>query len=375
MSDLGELLSSHRDLLERVLSSLTGIEALRTAATCQAFRDALTPSGTSLWTDFYEAEFGREKLSFAAPLAYARRYRTAFQRFRLEAARWCRERAPRVAEDPGPGARQGAASCTVAAFGGCFLVYGGWTDAQGIRRDLHVLRRREDGDWQWTAVGPIRDLDINGPGRATYGPSLTWVPDGEERAKLIVLGGVTNGGYRGATGDLHTIELSSPGPSPGDEGGEGGEGVPGGRPLPPLEAAWTEEVNLDGTARAYHAAAFLAAGSGAHASNTGKLWVFGGHDDLVPGGRIAALAAYDVASCEWFEPPSEGGMPEPCARLGHTCTALGGQIYVAGGCTDSSNMKPGEGGEELNDVWLLDTRAQVGRDRALRVHSISASFT
>jgi hypothetical protein len=68
-------------------------------------------------------------------------------------------------------------------------------------------------------------------------------------------------------------------------------------------------------------------------------------------------------------------MPEPCARLGHTCTALGGQIYVAGGCTDSSNMKPGEGGEELNDVWLLDTRAQVGRDRALRVHSISASFT
>ena len=37
--------------------------------------------------------------------------------------------------------------------------------------------------------------------------------------------------------------------------------------------------------------------------------------------------------------------PQPCARLGHSGTLVRGKLFISGGCTDTSNMKPGEGGE------------------------------
>ena len=45
-------------------------------------------------------------------------------------------------------------------------------------------------------------------------------------------------------------------------------------------------------------------------------------------------------------------------NLGELDGTKAGPLIVAGGCTDSSNMKPGEGGEELSDVWVLDTRIE-----------------
>ena len=52
--------------------------------------------------------------------------------------------------------------------------------------------------------------------------------------------------------------------------------------------------------------------------------------------------------------------PGPCARFGHSSTLVGGQLLLAGGCDDDSNMKPGEGGREFDDIWLLDLRLPRG---------------
>ena len=46
-----------------------------------------------------------------------------------------------------------------------------------------------------------------------------------------------------------------------------------------------------------------------------------------------------------------------CRPAGHTCVEVRGALYVCGGCNDSSNMKPAEGGAELSDVWRLDLTA------------------
>ena len=72
---------------------------------------------------------------------------------------------------------------------------------------------------------------------------------------------------------------------------------------------------------------------------------------------MARLQAFDPHTRVWddFELT-----PAPCARLGHTTSEVGGRLFVCGGCSDSSNMKPGEGGDEFNDVWLLDTREASG---------------
>ena len=375
----GELLTDDRDLLEGVLTCLTGVEALAAAATCKAFRDALAPSETKIWAEFFAKEFADKDFLFPAPISYARRYRIAHRRVHFCAARWARVRT----SSEGPGARQGAASCPMATFGGAFAVYGGWTDARGIQRDLHLLRRAQAtsesetsheehtvGSWQWEQVA-LANVRTNGPARATYGPSVTWVATeaGAPTAKLLVLGGVTSGGYRGATGALHTIQIAcargsdaSGGEQQGADGAEGEDGGEGsGRVahLPKLEAAWTDEGSVDGRPRAYHSAVFLPPGGEAHPTNQNKLWVFGGFNDHTPGGCMAALEAFDVAARSWDPLPlGSSGQPEPRARLGHSCVALGGQLFVSGGCTDSSNMKPGEGGEELSDVWVLDTRIE-----------------
>ena len=353
----GEFFANNRDVLDAILLKLTGAEAARVAASCRAFRDALAPAAV-LWAEYYASEFGDADFSFAASITWARRFQIAHRRLQLCAARWNRGRAGE--DDAGPGARQGAASCafTLAAFGGCFAVYGGWTDMHGISRDLHVLRRRENtaadstscGDYYWTRVvvfdrpGPAPRQVYSGPSRATYGVTVSAVQSAggsgglgaqAESVKLLVLGGVTSGGYRGATGALHTIELRSM--------------LVDKR----LSADWTEESCVDGRPRAYHSATY--AGGTAHTSNQHKLWVFGGHNDETDGGCVAALEAYDVATRTW-DPMPLGPHPEPCARLGHSGTVVGGRLFISGGCTDSSNMKPNEGGEELSDVWLLDLR-------------------
>ena len=362
-SSTGEFFANNRDVLDAILLKLTGAQAARVAATCRAFRDALAPAA-ALWAEYYASEFGDADFSFAASVTWARRFQTAYRRLQLCAARWNRGRAGE--DDAGPGARQGAASCafTLAAFGGCFAVYGGWTDMHGISRDLHVLRRREsaasDSNYYWTPCmiavtarpGPAPRQVYSGPSRATYGVTVSAAQsvggsDGPgaqvERVKLLVLGGVTSGGYRGATGALHTIELRS----------TLVEHVLTGAQAARLSAEWTEESSVGGRPRAYHSATY--AGGTAHASNQHKLWVFGGHNDETDGGCVAAFEAYDVATRTW-DPVPLGPHPEPCARLGHSGTAVGGRLFISGGCTDSSNMKPNEGGEELSDVWLLDLR-------------------
>ena len=255
-SSTGEFFANNRDVLDAILLKLTGAQAARVAATCRAFRDALAPAA-ALWAEYYASEFGDADFSFAASVTWARRFQTAYRRLQLCAARWNRGRAGE--DDAGPGARQGAASCafTLAAFGGCFAVYGGWTDMHGISRDLHVLRRREsaasDSNYYWTPCmiavtarpGPAPRQVYSGPSRATYGVTVSAAQsvggsDGPgaqvERVKLLVLGGVTSGGYRGATGALHTIELRS----------TLVEHVLTGAQAARLSAEWTEESSVGG---------------------------------------------------------------------------------------------------------------------------------
>jgi hypothetical protein len=98
-----------------------------------------------------------------------------------------------------------------------------------------------------------------------------------------------------------------------------------------------------------------------HPSNARHLWAFGGFNDN--DGAIAALECLDVRpglSHGWDRfttPPFV--VDGPVGRFGHTCTLVGGSLYVVGGCTGSSNYKGHSDGEELSDVWKLD----LGRPR------------
>eukprot|EP00900_Chrysochromulina_parva_P008206 jgi/Chrpa1/17387/Chrysochromulina_OHIO_Genome00021549-RA len=317
---------------------LTGIEAGRIASTCRAFAHALAPEEI-IWQTFYSTEFVLHPASDALGPSWKRRYEIALQRIGLRRARW-HTRGPWLEAGDGVGSRQGASSCAFSlATQGCFCVYGGWTD-EGISRDLHVLRRRSSGEgvgaWRWSLL-VAADVASHGP-RCSYGPTITAVPDaGGQSVRLLVLGGVTAGGYRGAVGTLRTVLVA---PAEDASGADG---------LPDLAARWVAEGSVDGRPRAYHSATLVPAGSAAHPSNQHKLWVFGGFNDHTPGRRLASLDVYDIASRAW----------DPAL--------VNGRLYVCGGCTDTSNMKPGEGGQELSDVWLLDTTKPSGELAWVRI--------
>ena len=180
--ETAEFFSNNRDVLDAILLKLTGDQALRVAATCHAFRDALAPAA-ALWAEYYASEFGDADFSFAASVTWARRYQIAYRRLQLCAARWKRRTAGEA-----PGARQGAGSCafTLAAVGGCFAVYGGWTDSNGIATDLHVLTRRESAaaenapraHYHWTHCEITTLFEVHGevhagPSRASYGVTVS----------------------------------------------------------------------------------------------------------------------------------------------------------------------------------------------------------
>jgi hypothetical protein len=155
-------------------------------------------------------------------------------------------------------------------------VYGGWTD-RGIAGDMHVLRR--DGDpegpatWLWSRV-PLGGRD-HAPDRATYGHSLNAVPadegDGEGAvARLLVCGGVAFGGYRGASGAVHSILVTQAPQAAGDEGGSS-SGAAVQRPSARLRGAFVDSGPLSlGVPRAYHTATYLPWRGGAHESNARK---------------------------------------------------------------------------------------------------------
>ena len=100
--ETAEFFTNNRDVLDAILLKLTGDQALRVAATCHAFRDALAPAAP-LWAEYYASEFGDADFSFAASVTWARRYQLAYRRLQLCAARWKRRTAGEA-----PGARQGA---------------------------------------------------------------------------------------------------------------------------------------------------------------------------------------------------------------------------------------------------------------------------
>ena len=128
-----------------------------------------------------------------------------------------------------------------------------------------------------------------GPSRAAYGPSITAVPGADESSvRLLVFGGVTAGGYRGATGALHTVELLA---ASGSASGSESTGEPPAA-IHRISARWTNELSLDGLPRAYHSATLLPSGGEAHTSNQHKLWVFGGSNDEAPRGWCAGGSSY-----------------------------------------------------------------------------------
>lgn len=230
MQSPGELLTSNRDVLDGILGMLTGIEAGRIASTCRAFAHALAPEEI-IWQTFYSTEFVLHPASDALGPSWKRRYEIALQRIGLRRARW-HTRGPWLEAGYDVGSRQGASSCAFSlATQGCFCVYGGWTDEE-ISRDLHVLRRRSSGEgvgaWRWSLL-VAADVASHGP-RCSYGPTITAVPDaGGQSVRLLVLGGVTAGGYRGAVGTLRTVLVA---PAEDASGADG---------LPDLAARWVAE--------------------------------------------------------------------------------------------------------------------------------------
>eukprot|EP00658_Telonema_sp_P-2_P052499 TRINITY_DN40725_c0_g1_i1.p1 TRINITY_DN40725_c0_g1~~TRINITY_DN40725_c0_g1_i1.p1 ORF type:complete len:123 (-),score=26.15 TRINITY_DN40725_c0_g1_i1:9-377(-) len=99
------------------------------------------------------------------------------------------------------------------------------------------------------------------------------------------------------------------------------------------EARWTG-VSCRHTPRAYHTAVWVGKGAGTHASNSDRLWVFGGfNDDGEDGegeqGPIRGLEVLRQTDGQgWVCDQLETVGPE--ARFGHSCCLLKSRLVVAG---------------------------------------------
>ena len=306
------------------------------------------------------------------------------------------------------GARQGAAGAVV---WGRLVVFGGWDRAGNICSDAHMLVLDTAGA-RWSPLQMEGESTVRG----VYGSTLTQfrAADGVESALLC--GGLLFGGYRGACnqcaelrqepladagagqqrhshapsaqvvpepaglaeeggmvdrdaadGDVSVVqhadilERLEAGGSRRNTGREGGEAhdtrVPSLRQgFPPRRGSrhrcpsvhryrWTQPAE-DGegwgcTPRAYHSTTFV--------PDHGRLVVFGGF----AGGRpMTRLEVYDVARAQWVVAEATGREPAP--RFGHSATAAGPCVVVAGGSTGGHNHKGlRTSGDELDDIWIL----------------------
>jgi len=109
-----------------------------------------------------------------------------------------------------------------------------------------------------------------------------------------------------------------------------------------------------GCPRAYHSATYTSKQDRAlHKAHRGMLFLFGGFNDRQRPITDGALECLDLEAMAW-KPIVPAGVG-PAARFGHSCSVVHGRLVVVGGSTGSSNIKGHVDGEELKDVWLLET--------------------
>ena len=223
-------LSLKFDAVRAVLLFLNGKEALRIiGSSCKLFLNLLikyNPQQQFLWSQFVQQEFKKgleyqnhnqlihNEMNFASDssnnstsslLCWRRAYQKFKMRTNLNSVRW-----RKLKNDPNsPTPRQGSAGTTLE--NGDFAIFGGWT-THGMGRSLQVLRCQEDNSLKWSkeVMPPGRDWDQFRP---TYGHTLTALPGTTSKGTtcLLVLGGSTQGGYRGVVGFAHRLIVKSNG--------------------------------------------------------------------------------------------------------------------------------------------------------------------
>jgi len=209
------------------------------------------------------------------------------------------------------------------------VLYGGWT-TQGIFNDIWIL-----GDHlEWKLVGILR------PHVSTYGHVLTKGPESDTSSVFYVSGGVTRGGYGGATNQLvrfeipHDVMWKSPQETYSDV-----------IRFSVLRQPFTTDGSNAGSRRAYHSVEYIF---------DRLLLYFGGFDE---DGVIADLELYDIESDTFSKPSVLTSGPD--ARFGHTSVVVSKNnettsILYCGGTNAPNNMKHRFGNDvEYEDMYLL----------------------
>merc|ERR1711959_251895 len=220
MGQSAAVLMDNPDLHDLILPFLRGVDAYRLLRLANSsLSAAMAPTRDWVWSGFLQQEYNccdHSRQGSKPPETPFLRYCQLSMRAR--SMLWRAQ--PKSASDPP--ARQGSSGCALSLAGGSFALFGGWT-VRGMARDLHVFHKNpchvpagtaseaQIDSYVWSKLNLTRE-----PGAvATYGHSLTAIPykrhgiveDGIETERLMVFGGVTMGGYRGAVGEVHIVEL------------------------------------------------------------------------------------------------------------------------------------------------------------------------
>ena len=194
----------------------------------------------------------------SALLCWRRAYKKYTMRTNFNNVRW-----RKLKNDPhSPTPRQGSAGTSLEH--GNLAIFGGWT-VRGMGKALQVLHRQEDNSLKWSkeVIPSGRHWDQFRP---TYGHTLTALPGTTATGTtcLLLLGGSTQGGYRGVVGCAHRLLVQSNGGNTG------------------ADSEWWDANDTvpDCQPRAYHSSTFIQSTTmGIHSSNAARVWVFGGFND------------------------------------------------------------------------------------------------
>ena len=403
-----EIFSEKPNLLEYSFSFLHGYEVAQLGTISKHIN---WRSRTEyLWIELYGNEFGNYKHVFKNHnnLSKYNKYRRAYLSFQLRHSKYYQISNGHSSRTD-PIERQGSSGCIVTTIPhGVFCIVGGWTTrglsvGVSLLRDLPITttvtkktttttttkttttnngaeetlkseKKATSNDESSSSSSSSSSIsnsfvkskyewqtyNIQNRGRenATYGHSITHIPPGvlhPNAEGMIMFGGVTMGGYRGEISSLTAITIHN-------------EIVNDENKFKFLWKPITRNGRQHGAiARSYHTVNFVSnemIKDGVHENHLSKLYIFGGFN------MNGAIAEFQTAKLEMHPRTNEILVPtfdnnqpdgeQPCARFGHTCTYVKGQLYIAGGSTGSSNYKGQRDGEELQtELYILDLRNET----------------
>ena len=229
------------------------------------------------------------------------------------------------------------------------IVFGGAGEGEALRNDAWSLSRGSSSAsavWQWQPLAPRNQP----PAPRSSHVCAYW----EERAALVVHGGL---GSDGVTGDTWLLTHSEGGTGGGGQGGSrgGGGGKGGGAFSGPCE--WVELSTAGPSVKRAHACGGLVRSSASAAT----LVLYSGQDERLL--TVHDIATLCLATATWSiarlpsEAPSRGLAPAaaaPVARIDAAASAVRGVgLLVFGGVGDSFEFVPRE------NAWLLRSGADT----------------